>query len=163
MSDNNQPTLSATNVDVTLVDDTHVTTEAETNSTDVLPAESTSTTPPPADEGETESYDSAEEDDDDDSDDDSEYETVDLAQSELYQVLNLFLSRSPTEDQDDDEPTENVADVLNSLRESVDNLTATLQTAVSTLATASASASSSSSHKSSSSVRRHRTKKSSSS
>lgn len=154
MSDNNQPTLSTTNVDVTLVDDTHVPTETETHSTDVLPAESTSATPPP-DEEETESYDSA----DDDSDNDSEYETVDLAQSEIYQVLNLFLSRSPTEEQDEYEQTENVADVLHSLRESVDKLTAVLQNAVSTLA----SASSASQHKSSSSVRRHRTKKSSSS
>jgi len=142
MSDQNvdQPVVSTQNVSLNLV-------EAETEiaaSTEAAPASTVEA------DGETESLAS-------DTSDGSEFETVDLAQSELYQVLNLFLSRSPEEGQDDDEPTENVADVLSGLRDSVDNLTSVLQKAVVAFSAASAATAQQKSS-SSSSLRRHRTK-----
>lgn len=86
------------------------------------------------------------------SDSESEFETVDLAQSELYQVLTCFLSRTPEEGADDDEPTENVTDVLAGLKDSVDTLNGLLKTAITTIATAQQKSSS----------RTHRTRPSSS-
>ncbi len=61
---------------------------------------------------------------------DSEFETVDLAESELYQVLSLFLNRTPAEDDDEDTPSENVTDVLSGLKDSVDRLNNILTTLV---------------------------------
>lgn len=101
-----------------------------------------------ADEGATESE------LDSDGDGESEFETVDLAESELYQVLSLFLNRTPAEDADEDEPTENITDVLAGLKESVDTLNGLLQNAVSTMTSASAAAQQ---KRSGSSLRRHRT------
>lgn len=66
---------------------------------------------------------------------DDSYSEVDLESSELYQVLSLFLQRTPPEGADDDEPTENVTDVLASLKDSVDNLNNLLKTLTTTLAT----------------------------
>ena len=61
---------------------------------------------------------------------DEDYETVDLAESELYQVLSLFLNRTPEDDSVPDEPTENVTDVLAGLKNSVDTLNRVLTTLV---------------------------------
>ncbi len=112
--------------------------------------------------GETESVDSdhsGHSDGSDGSDGSDSYETVDLAESELYQVLSLFLSRTPKEGADENTPTENVTDVLAGLRSSVEKLNGLLQTLVSaTQATASSTSGQGSS--SSSSHRRHRVKSS---
>lgn len=85
------------------------------------------------------------------------YETVDLAESELYQVLSLFLSRTPEEGADENTPTENVTDVLAGLKNSVDKLNGLLQA----LVTATQTTTSSTSGPGSSSHRRHKVKSSS--
>ena len=87
-------------------------------------------------------------------DSDDSCSEVDLADSELYQVLSLFLQRTPAEGANDDEPTENVTDVLFSLKESVDNLNTLLKNLTSTLATTAQQQSKSNS----TSLRRHKSK-----